>query len=232
MDTLRIEWHGRTPYEEGLTLQETAVAQLTHEPESADHLLLVEHPHTYTLGVRGNRDNLLVSEARLAQQGVSVHHVRRGGDVTYHGPGQLVGYPIFNVKRTNERLGKRPLDVRAFIHTIQNSIIQTLNKFDIDAWHDDRYPGVWIEKNGSQAKIAAIGVHINRQRISSHGFALNIQPEMHFFDQIIPCGIQEYQVTSMAEVLERPLTLQQIIPHISEAFCEQFRFAQDEGERV
>ncbi|MEM7331329.1 MAG: lipoyl(octanoyl) transferase LipB [Chloroflexota bacterium] len=229
MNTLTCEWFGRVPYEEGLVLQETAVQERSHSLSMPDKLILLEHPHTFTFGLRSDPHNLLINEAQLAKQGVSVHHVRRGGDITYHGPNQLVGYPIFNIKRTNSRLGYRPLNVRAFIQTLENCLIHALSDFGILGWREDKYPGVWVEKNGSQAKIAAIGVHINQYRISSHGFALNVDPDMSFFDKIIPCGIQEYQVTSMSEVLKRPLSLSELLPHIESAFKHNFKF--DEVKR-
>lgn len=224
MDYLETNWLGRVPYLGGLALQKTAVNARNDDPALPDTLFLLEHPPTYTLGVRGNRENLLVDEALLVQQGVTVHHVKRGGDVTFHGPGQLVGYPIFNMKRANVRLGKRPLDVRAFVQNIEACIIQTLDTFDVEGWRDERYPGVWVDLNGTQAKIAAIGIHVNRNRITSHGFALNIDPDMDYFDQIIPCGIQEYRATSLAEVLKRPLSVETVLPIITNAFYEVFQF--------
>ncbi len=229
MDTLNVKWLGRVAYDDGLGLQKTAVQQRNENPNLPDQLYLLEHPHTYTLGVRGNRDNLLVQEQQLARLGVSIHHVRRGGDITYHGPGQLVGYPIFNVKRANLRLGNRPLSVRAYIETIESALILALTGFGIESWQEEKYPGVWVEKNGSQAKIAAIGVHINHSRISSHGFALNVNPDMTFFDKIIPCGIQEFQVTSMAEVLKRPLTIEEVLSQVEKAFLTSFEIQSAEN---
>lgn len=232
MNTLHTNWLGLVAYEDGLALQNTAVSHRDDDPTLPDQLYLLEHPHTYTLGRGGDWDNLLINEAQLAKKHISVHHIKRGGDITYHGPGQLVGYPIFNMTRLNKRLGNRPLDVRAFVTNIEACLIQVLAQFGIEGWRDARYPGVWVDTDGGRAKIAAIGIHINRNRISSHGFALNVQPDMHYFDHIIPCGIQEFKVTSMAEMLKRPLTVQDVLPTVINAVQAVFRYEQvGEAER-
>lgn len=192
----------------------------------------MEHPPTYTLGVRGSRDNLLVSQQTLLRQGVSVHRVKRGGDITYHGPGQLVGYPIVNVRRLNTRLGNRPLDVRGFVERIETSIIDALARFGVGAWRNPRYPGVWVDHGGAHTKIAAIGVHINYNRVSRHGFALNVDPDMRYFDQIIPCGIQEHRTTSMASLLKRPLSVHDVLPAIIDAFGHVFQYNIRRNEHV
>lgn len=150
-------------------------------------LLLLEHPHTYTLGRRGQASDILVDEDRLKQLGVQVHHIDRGGEVTYHGPGQLVGYPIINLRASD--LG--PLN---YVKALETIIISTLAEFGIAATSEDRPTGVWVD----DAKIAAIGVRVSRGT-TMHGFALNVNPDLSYFEHIVPCGMPDSTVTSMAE---------------------------------
>ena len=149
-------------------------------------LLLLEHPHVFTLGRRGRTDDILVDEQQLAALGAAVRHTDRGGEVTYHGPGQLVGYPIVDLRR----LAASPLD---YVRRLERVLIATLSDFGIRGESDDRPTGVWVGK----AKIAAIGVRISRG-VTTHGFALNVDPDLGYFDRIVPCGMPDVPVTSMA----------------------------------
>ncbi|MGB1252988.1 MAG: lipoyl(octanoyl) transferase LipB, partial [Candidatus Promineifilaceae bacterium] len=188
----------------------------------AHRLLLLEHPPTYTFGRRGKLDNLLFNENELAQQGITTHWVDRGGDVTYHGPGQLVGYPILNLARLQDR--DFP-DVHRYLRDIEEVIITTLGQLSIEAWRYPGYTGVWVNEqhNGQQAphKIAAIGVKVSGKAISSHGFALNVNPNLAHFAGIIPCGISEHPVTSVAQHGQR-LTVADIVPQIVMSFGRIF----------
>ncbi len=148
-------------------------------------LLLLEHSHVYTLGRRGRLDDILAPEHRLASLGVEVHHVDRGGEVTYHGPGQLVGYPVIDLRR----LRMRPLE---YVRSLERLLMETLSDFGIAAESDGRPTGVWT----GGAKIAAIGVRVSRG-VTTHGFALNVSPDLGYFEHIVPCGIEDCRVTSM-----------------------------------
>ena len=177
--TLRVRWLGRVAYRDALALQHGLF-----EHSADDHLLLLEHPPVYTLGVRADMANVLVAPASV---GAELVRADRGGDVTYHGPGQLVAYPILSVG------GRSGLtDTVAYVQSVAALVIDTLADFGIAARWDRRYPGVWV----GDRKIAAIGVRLSRGR-SMHGFALNVDPDLAMFDHIVPCGIADKRVTSM-----------------------------------
>ncbi len=180
---LEIRWLGRLKYDEAYALQHRLF-----DSRVSQHLLLLEHNHIYTMGVRAQIENLLVSPESV---GAELRNVDRGGDITYHGPGQLVGYPIVDVP-----IGSN--STPTFIFKLEQLLIETLAKFEIDAFRNGGYPGVWVHSvAGDVRKIAAIGVRISRGR-SMHGFALNVSTDMTMFDHIIPCGIADYRVTSLA----------------------------------
>jgi lipoyl(octanoyl) transferase len=153
----------------------------------ADQLLLLEHPHVITLGRNGHMENLLASDEILGRAGISFYPTDRGGDVTYHGPGQLVGYPILDL-----RDWKR--DVRAYVRAVEQTLIDTLAEFGIEAGRIPELTGVWV----GDRKIAAIGVHLSRW-VTSHGFALNVHTDLSYFQYIVPCGLTK-PVTSMAQL--------------------------------
>src|ERR1700726_2027015 len=173
------------PYAEGLALQRSLVEE-RQRGQVDDVLLLVEHPHVITLGVRGDggRSHILASPDQLVARGVEVHETGRGGDITYHGPGQIVGYPILDLKEWKR-------DVVAYVRAIELVIIDALAEFGIQAGRLEGCTGVWV--NGR--KVAAIGVHISRW-VTSHGFALNHTTDLKYFQYIVPCGITK-PVTSM-----------------------------------
>ena len=185
--TLRIRWLGTVPYTEAHALQ-----QAIHRERAGDHLLLLEHPHVYTLGVRADTRHVLVDPADV---GAELVRADRGGDVTYHGPGQLVGYPIRDVAG---KRGGGMADTVAYVHDVEQLLIDSLEALGLPGagrLHD--YPGVWIDAEGPDPrKIAAIGVKLTRGR-SMHGFALNVDPDMTMFDHIVPCGIPGKAVTSV-----------------------------------
>jgi lipoyl(octanoyl) transferase len=177
---------GRVNYERAFELQQELVAQ-RKQGLIADQLVLLEHPHVITLGRNGHLENLLASDEVLERAGISFHATDRGGDVTYHGPGQLVGYPIMDL-----RDWKR--DVGAYVRGVEQAIIDTLADFGIAAGRIPKLTGVWVEER----KIAAIGVHISRW-VTSHGFALNVSTDLSYFQYIVPCGLTK-PVTSMAQL--------------------------------
>jgi lipoate-protein ligase B len=226
MDTIEIEWHGRIDYQTAWDLQKRLAAERKVEPTLPGKLLLLEHPPTYTLGRNGRLDNLLLSEQELAQRGIGLFLVERGGDITYHGPGQLVGYPILNLRQVYAAFGLGR--VREYVTDLEEVLIHTLDDFGIDGRRHDQHRGVWVETAAGLAKIAAIGVRISGG-ISSHGFALNVAPNLDYFSGIVPCGIKEHGVTSMAVQLEQEIALEEVLPHLTAAFEEVFATAQKPG---
>jgi len=181
--TCQVRDLGRMGYAEACELQRSLVEQ-RKRGEIPDQLLIVEHPHVVTMGRNGHDGNLLASPEVLARAGIEFHRTDRGGDVTYHGPGQIVGYPIFDLREWKR-------DVIAYVRGIEQVIIDALASFGISAHRDPGATGVWT----SEGKVAAIGVHISRW-VTSHGFALNVDTDLNYFRYIVPCGLTK-PVTSM-----------------------------------
>jgi len=183
------------------------------EERVPDLLLILEHPHVITLGRRGNHSSLLVSPEVLKEMGIPLFQVERGGEVTYHGPGQLVGYPILNLKGYGYR-------VTQYIYEIEEVLIRALRDFGIEGSRDIRNRGVWIQDK----KIASIGIAIQRW-VSFHGFSLNYRTELKYFDLIYPCGLQGVKMTSMKEVLGEEISRDRLVERISFHFKEIFQRA-------
>jgi lipoyl(octanoyl) transferase len=186
---IRLLRMGIVPYEEAWQLQRELVA-LRARGEGPDTLLLLQHPHTYTLGRASRPEHLLVDAATLARQGVALVESDRGGDITYHGPGQIVGYPIL-------KIAQHGADVGRYLRLLEETIIAALACYGIAGARVPGLTGVWV---GAE-KVAAIGVKLSAAGVSCHGFALNVAPELAFFEQIIPCGIRGRGVTSLARLL-------------------------------
>jgi lipoyl(octanoyl) transferase len=199
---------GRVPYEQAWSLQ-NQLADARRAGRARDSLILLEHPHTYTIGRSGTRDHVYLTDDELAARGITCLDVDRGGDVTYHGPGQLVGYPIL-------WLGQRP-DVGWYLRSLEACLIEVLADFGIEAERLDGYTGVWI----ADRKIAAIGVKVS-QGVTTHGFALNVATDLSLFTHILPCGIPDKGVTSMAVELGRAPAMvdveNAVVAHFSERF--------------
>ncbi len=210
--TLRSRWLGRLPYDEAWDLQRAIWEGRTAGRTADDYLLLVEHPHVYTVGRNGDGSNLLVSQPQLERLGAALHFVDRGGDITYHGPGQLVGYPIFAVPKL-----PGGYDMVGHVRRIEEVLIATLADLGIPAWAEAGFTGVWTD----HGKIAAIGVRVARG-MSMHGFALNVDPDLSYFGHIVPCGIADRAVTSINQILDRPVALETIVelllPHVARVF--------------
>ena len=200
---------GLLDYQAAYDLQRRLHAQVV-AGELPDLLLLLEHPHVYTLGRRGQQSHILASDEALTQLGVETHFTDRGGETTYHGPGQLVGYPIVNLRRWGG-------GVRKYVETLEQVLIGTLSEFGITAHSEGKPTGVWV----GDAKIAAIGVRVSRS-VTMHGFALNVCPDLSFFDHIVPCGMPGARVTSMAQELGQEIAVSDVIPAISQAFGCKF----------
>jgi lipoyl synthase len=208
---LRLRWLGRVPYDEALAVQQALFARAED-----DYLVLLEHPHVYTLGVRADRAHVLVDPHLV---GAEIAVADRGGDVTYHGPGQLVGYPILTVPG---RRGGGMADTVAYVRSVEQLVIDVLDDLGLaGAGRLDRRPGVWIDPDGpAPRKIAAVGVRLTRGR-SMHGFALNVDPELAMFEHIVPCGISDLGVTSMrAEGLE--VTMREVVDAVAGRATERW----------
>ncbi|MGA1368531.1 MAG: lipoyl(octanoyl) transferase LipB [Blastocatellia bacterium] len=206
---------GRLPYGEAHELQRRLVEQRKRE-EIPDTLLLLEHPHVITLGRAAEWGNVLVPPERRAELGVELHETGRGGDVTYHGPGQLVGYPILN-------LSPDRCDIRRYVRDLQEVIIRSVAHFGVEAGrHDEQNPhvGVWV--NGE--KLAALGIRVSRW-VTMHGFALNVTTNLDYFRLIVPCGIRDHGVTSLERLLGRPVdpavVIDQVVSHFGDVFGRQ-----------
>ena len=181
---------GVTDYMEGWELQKRLAEQVKQD-STAGWLLLLEHPHTYTFGRAGNAENLRLTEQELVDIGAKVYWIDRGGDVTYHGPGQLVGYPIVDLHRWNE-------GPRWFVAALEAALIEALAVFGVKAETVEGRPGVWA----GNEKLAAIGLHIS-QGVTTHGFALNVDPDLSYFGHIYSCGLADAGVTSISRLLGR-----------------------------
>jgi lipoyl(octanoyl) transferase len=211
---------GRVSYSEGLRIQAEVVAARKANL-IGDTLILLEHPPVLTLGRNASRANILASDDLLARKGIAIHEINRGGDVTYHGPGQLVGYPIFDLRgdlpgKKGPHLG--PVD---FVRLMEEALILTCKDFGVPAQRICKLTGVWTYAGGSipEKKIAAIGVHVS-QAVTSHGFALNVSTDLRDFALIIPCGIADKPVTSLE--LESPQTVPPTLAETSNRVSANF----------
>jgi lipoyl(octanoyl) transferase len=202
---------GRVDYTTGLDLQKQLV-EARHENRIGNTLLLLEHPPVLTLGRNSDRSNILATDEFLAYRGVEVHEINRGGDVTYHGPGQLVGYPVLDLRSFT--LGGRRIGAVDYVRLLEEVLIRSLGDFAVPAQRISGRTGVWTIAGGSvqERKVAAIGVHISRG-ITSHGFALNVTTELRDFELIVPCGISDRAVTS----LELEATADAMVPTMENA---------------
>lgn len=218
MNSCEVYRLGRIGYDAALALQDRLVAERStgHAP---DRLLLLEHPHTYTLGSAAKPEHLLLTPEECARRGIQVVRVDRGGDITYHGPGQLVGYPILALPREGEGLRT---DFVGYLRRLERVLIGVLADYDLRAKTIPGLTGVWVDTPAGEAKVAAIGVKINVRAVTKHGFALNVNPDMHLFEGIIPCGIQDKAVTSLAQLLDEPPSLEAVAERVCVHFADVF----------
>lgn len=196
-------------YENGMRMQETLVA-LRQKDLVSDQLLLLEHPPVITLGRGGDAANLLATSESLEAHGIRFYETTRGGDITYHGPGQLVGYPLLH-------LGEGSRDIRKYVTRVEEVLIRTLRHFGIESSREEGRRGVWA----GNEKVAAIGVRIARW-VTSHGFALNVDPDLEHFRMITPCGLRGTGVTSISRLLGRRVSLDEVIPVVTTHFQDVF----------
>ncbi len=201
------------PYADALALQHRLVAARKRGALN-DTLLLLEHPPVFTLGRNATDANIIATPEFLEQQGIQVFRVERGGDVTYHGPGQLVGYPILDLHNFR-------LDVGWFVRSLEEMLIRVVRDFGIPGKRLDKLVGAWLDTPTGEAKIAQIGARIE-QWITYHGFALNVDPNMAHFDLIVPCGIADKAVTSLRRVLNHPIEMRAVRERVAARFGEVF----------
>jgi len=246
---------GLIEYERAWKLQDEYAREIA-QGRRPPTLLLVEHPHVYTFGRRGKQENLLWGESQLREKGIEIHWVDRGGDVTYHGPGQLVGYPLLllgGVRSlpTSETQGPEMLPQRhgdasdslhipkadyvGYVRRLEKTLIVALARLGLAAGQRSGLTGVWIqpdvhsrcprckpEDRRKPAKIAAIGVKVDAHGVSRHGFALNVNPDMEYWDGIIACGLQDEPVVSLADLFPEPPAMERVKQEVSTAFSEVF----------
>jgi lipoyl(octanoyl) transferase len=213
---LSVRRLGRVDYAEGLDLQKQLVAE-RRDGRIGDTLLLLEHPPVITLGVksRGKSTNIVASPEHLAAAGVAVFDTGRGGDVTYHGPGQLVGYPILDLRPDR-------CDVHRYVRDLEEALIRAVDAFGVTGVRVPGLTGVWVGPAGREDKLAAIGVRISRW-ITSHGFALNVSPDLGHFGLIVPCGIADRGTTSLERLLGRRVGMDDVQDAVVNGFDEVFR---------
>ena len=207
---LEVQDLGLVPYAEALALQSDLVGR-RRAGDIPDQLLLLQHPHVITLGTASSRAHIVADQSRLQELGIDLVDVGRGGDVTYHGPGQLVGYPILDLEPDRK-------DVHRYLRDLESVLVRTLGEMGIQGEPVPDFTGVWVDGR----KIAAIGVRISSGWITSHGFALNVSNDLSFFETIVPCGIQDVSVTSVSQELGRPVGVPDILGIVSRAFSEVF----------
>lgn len=193
----------------------------TGDEAPENHLIFCEHPHVYTLGKSGDKEHLLLDQNELDQKNASFYHINRGGDITYHGPGQLVIYPIFDLEQFFT-------DIHKYMRFLEEAVIRTLAKFQVIGERSEGLTGVWLEPNTSNArKICAMGVKSSRW-MTMHGIGFNISTDLNYFNHIIPCGIQNKDVTSLEKEIGRAVTFDEVIPLILHELQQLFDFQTQE----
>ncbi|MHB1194399.1 MAG: lipoyl(octanoyl) transferase LipB [Longimicrobiales bacterium] len=208
--TLEVRWLGRVPYAEALALQARLVAE-RRSGSVPDTLLLLEHPHVITLGTASSIEHVLVDERERTERSIELFETGRGGDVTYHGPGQLVGYPILDLNPDRR-------DLHRYLRDLEEVLIRAVATWGVEAYRAEGLTGVWT----AGGKVAAIGVRVSSGWITSHGFALNVHTDLSFFRTIVPCGISDREVTSITRETGRELGLEEVRGAVVRAFAGVF----------
>jgi lipoyl(octanoyl) transferase len=225
--TCLVHYLGLTPYRQAWELQTQLAEEIAAGDRSAT-LLLLEHPHTFTLGRSGHRENLLWDQAERERRSIELFDVDRGGDITYHGPGQLVGYPLLPLGVVDGHGHLPGPDYLEYLRKLEQVLIDALAEYGINGRRVSGLTGVWIQtdKAGPQgqelAKIAAIGVKVDVHGVSRHGFALNVNPDMSYWQGIVPCGLVDHPVTSMAEWLSQPPIVEEVAQTVATHFSHVF----------
>jgi lipoyl(octanoyl) transferase len=243
MTVCEVRRLGLVAYDAAWQLQAELAAQRAAEA-IPDTLLLLEHPHTYTLGRSARDGNLLLDDRQLRQRGIALHRVDRGGDITYHGPGQLVGYPILKLagdftakaRRDEGHDGRIPkADYIGYVRRLEETLIRALIRFGLVAGQVPGLTGVWVQPDVASrcpncppaarlrpSKIAAIGVKVDSRGVTRHGFALNVNPDMSYWDGIIGCGLPDHTSISLADLLDSPPPMEAVLDVVAEAFGRVF----------
>lgn len=230
MPTVQFQDLGRISYQQAWDYQQALLTAMVARkrrnrdlaPDSSPepqthHLLFCEHPHVYTLGKSGKIDHLLLNEDGLRERGIEFFKINRGGDITYHGPGQITGYPIFD-------LDEFFTDVKKYVRYLEEVIIRVLAQYDLTGDRSEGESGVWLEVGTPRArKICAVGVHLSRW-VTMHGFAFNVNTDLNYFHNIVPCGITDKGVTSLQAELGRPLDMATVKAQVKAAYREVFGF--------
>jgi lipoyl(octanoyl) transferase len=220
---------GLVPFQDAWELQNSLACEIARRARPPT-LLLLQHPHTYTFGRTGHAENLLWDHTELSKRGVQIHWVDRGGDVTYHGPGQLVGYPLLplDFQDLNPHTGRIPqADYVGYLRRLERVLISALDQLGVSARPQEGLTGVWVDSTVSgaaPAKIASIGVKVDARGITRHGFALNVDPDMSYWQGIISCGLKDYPLTSLAEILNPPPVMDQAMQLVLWAFGNEFQY--------
>lgn len=232
-EILEVVWLGQVEYRAAWDLQNRLAARIA-AGERSPVLLLLEHPHVYTIGRRGDHGSLVWDEHERAQHGVDVVEVDRGGDITYHGPGQLIGYPLLRLALPGWQGGRLPqADFVGYVRRLEMVIINTLAYFGITAVQRDGLTGAWVPEQQMSAimdgppqtgKIASIGVKVDAKGVTHHGFALNLQPQMEYWEGIVPCGLDGVRMVSMADLIEPLPQMAQVAEQTAESFARIFKF--------
>ena len=220
-----MDW-GLTDYQEAWNKQEalfdeTVTLKTKNRTENTqvrtkDYLVFCEHPHVYTLGKSGHPENLLLDDQGLAEKQATYYKINRGGDITYHGPGQIVGYPILDLDHFFT-------DIHLYLRTLEEAVILTLADYGIDAGRYPGYTGVWLDAENDKArKICALGVRCSRW-VTMHGFAFNVNTDLSYFKNIVPCGIDDKDVTSMQRELGKPLDMEEVKYRLKNHIAQLFR---------
>jgi len=208
-------WDRQESIFSGIVASKTANRDSQTTTPTENYLIFVEHPHVYTLGKSGKPENLLLDEKGLEEKSASYYKINRGGDITYHGPGQIVGYPILD-------LDNFFTDIHLYLRTLEEAIIQTLAEYGIPAGRYPGYTGVWLDPDNDKArKICAMGVRCSRW-VTMHGFAFNVNSDLDYFKNIVPCGIDDKDVTSMARELGHPVDAEEVKTVLKEKIAMLF----------
>ena len=234
---LDVHWLGLVPYDDARQLQEDMAAEIA-AGERGPTLLLLEHPHVYTFGRRGQEANLLWDQAELDRRELQVRWIDRGGDVTYHGPGQLVGYPLLPLGRLADDGHLPQADYVGYIRQLEESLIRALAELGLVAGQIDGLTGVWVQPDVASrcpncppqarqvpSKIASIGVKVDAHGISRHGFALNVNPDMSYWEGIIACGLVDHPQISLADLFDPPPGMEAVRNLVAEALFRTFEFS-------
>lgn len=207
--TLTVEHLGTVAYRPTWELQDE-LAEQRRTRRIGDRLLLLEHFGVYTIGRGGDASNMLASPDRLRELGAELVRIDRGGDITFHGPGQIVAYPIVELRD--------PLDLRRYVRTLEAAVIETAAAFGVEAGRLDGLPGIWVD---GRRKLAAVGVRVKRG-VTTHGLALNVNNDLRWFDEMIPCGIRDKEVTSLAQELGRPVATDAVAEELAGQLAAHF----------